>query len=69
VILSSQSDTGHPLIDEPSILPGDDMIGVINPARKSELVNRSASTFEQGQNAAAAIRGAQTEPAGRSSAG
>jgi hypothetical protein len=29
------------------------MIGVIDPARKSELVNCSAAAFEPGQNAAA----------------
>ena len=29
------------------------MISAIDPARKSELVNRSAAAFEPGQNAAA----------------
>jgi hypothetical protein len=64
--LGPQSDSGHPVINEPSILPGADMIGVIDPAGKSELVNRSVSTFEPGRNAAA---GGQTELADRSSAG
>jgi hypothetical protein len=27
------------------------MFGVIDPARKSELINRSAAAFEPGQNA------------------
>src|ERR1700722_362869 len=53
VILRAQSDPGYPLINEPSILPGADMIGVVDPARKSELVNRPASAFEPGQNASA----------------
>ena len=52
VVLRTQSDPGHPLINEPSILPGANMIGVIDPARKSELVSRSASAFEPGQKAA-----------------
>ena len=70
VVLRPQSDPGHPLINEPRILPGADMIGVIDPARKSELVNRSPSAFEPGQNAAAGwVRGAQIEQAGLSSAG
>ncbi len=50
-IFLAQSNTGHPFVNEPSILPGADMIGVIDPARKSEFVNRSASAFEPGQNA------------------
>jgi hypothetical protein len=55
---------------EPSILPRADMIGVIGPARKSELVNRSTSVFEPGQNAdAGRVRGAQIRPADLSSAG
>jgi hypothetical protein len=42
------------------------MIGVIDPARKDELVQRAASVFEPGQNAAA---GGFEEWDGRSSAG
>ena len=53
VVLRPQSDSGHPLVNEPSVLPSADMVGVIDPAWKSELVNRSASAFEPGQNAAA----------------
>jgi hypothetical protein len=34
-------------------LPRADVIGVIEPARKDELVKRAASAFEPGQNAAA----------------
>ena len=33
--LGPQSDSGHPVLNEPSILPGADMIGVIDPARKA----------------------------------
>jgi hypothetical protein len=32
------------------------MIGVINSARKDELIKRAASPFEPGQNAAARAR-------------
>jgi hypothetical protein len=53
VVRRPQSDSGHPLINEPCILPGADMVGVIDPARKNELVNRSTSAFEPGQDAAA----------------
>ena len=54
VILGAQSDSGHLLVHKPSILPSADMIGVIDPARKDELVERAASAFEPCQNAAAA---------------
>jgi hypothetical protein len=53
VILRPQSNSGHPLINEPGILPGADMVGVVDPARKGELVNCSVSAFELGENAAA----------------
>jgi len=53
VVFWAQSDPGHPLINKSSILPSADMIGVIGPARKDELVKRAASAFEPGQNAAA----------------
>ena len=53
IVLRPQSDPGHPLINEPSILPGADMISVIDPARKSEFLDRSTSAFEPSQNAAA----------------
>ncbi len=53
VIVGAQANTSHPLINEPGKLAGADVIGVIDPARKGELVNRSASAFELGQNATA----------------
>ena len=53
VVLRPQSDSGHPLSDEPGILPRADMIGVIDPARKSELVNSPTSAFKSDQNAPA----------------
>src|SRR5258708_6201262 len=53
VILRTQSDPGHPLVNKSSILPSADMIGVIDTAREDELVKRAASAFEPGQNAAA----------------
>jgi hypothetical protein len=53
VVLGLSSDPGQPLIDESSILPSADIIGVIDPARKDELARRAASAFEPAQNAAA----------------
>jgi|HubBroStandDraft_2_1064218.scaffolds.fasta_scaffold746786_2 hypothetical protein len=53
IVLATQSDPSHPLVDEPGILPRADAVGVIDPARKDEVVERAASTFKPGQNAAA----------------
>jgi hypothetical protein len=53
VVLRPQSDPGHPLLNEPGILPGADMIRAIDPARKGEIVNSSTSAFEPRQDAAA----------------
>jgi hypothetical protein len=53
VVLRPQSDAGYPLINEPSILSGADMLGVIDAARRDELVKRAASAFEPDQNATA----------------
>lgn len=53
VVLWTQADPDYPLIDEARILPGADVIGVIDPAGKHEIVKRPASTFEPGKNAAA----------------
>lgn len=36
-VVRLQSDPGHPLIDEASMLPGADMIGVIDPGREREI--------------------------------
>ncbi len=52
VVLRAQSDPGHPFINEPGVLPGADVVHVINPARKDELVECAASAFEPSQNAA-----------------
>jgi len=46
VVFWAQSDPGHPLINKSSILPSADMVGMINSARKDELVKRTTSTFE-----------------------
>ena len=37
IILPEQSNPGYPLINKSSILPGADMIGVIDPARKDKV--------------------------------
>ncbi len=44
VVLPAQSDPGDPLINEPSILPSADMIGMIDPTWKDEVVERAAAT-------------------------
>jgi hypothetical protein len=53
VILPMQPDPSHPLLNEPRILPGTDVIGVIDSAREGEVVDRAAPTFKLGENAAA----------------
>ena len=53
VVLPAQSDPGDPLINEPIILPSADMIGMIDPAWKDEVVERAAAAFEPCQNTAA----------------
>ena len=53
VVLPAQSDPGYPLVNKSSILPSADMIGMIDPARKDEVVERASATFEPSQNTAA----------------
>ena len=53
VILPAQSDPGDPLINEASMLPSADMIGMIDPAWKDEVVERAAAAFKPRQNTAA----------------
>ena len=53
VVLVAQSNSADPLINEPSILPSADMIGMIDPAWKDEVVERAAAAFEPCQNTAA----------------
>jgi len=45
VILPTQTNSGYPLIDETGILPGADVIGVLDSAGKHEIVKRPSSTF------------------------
>ena len=49
VVLPAQSDPSDPFVDEPGILPGADMIGMINPAREGVVVESAPSTFEPGE--------------------
>jgi len=53
IVLPAQSDPGDPLINKTSILPSADMIGMIDPTWKDEVVERAAAAFEPCQNAAA----------------
>ena len=53
VVLVAQSNPADPLINEPSILPSADMIGMIDTAWKDEVVERAAAAFEPCQNTAA----------------
>ncbi len=53
VVLPAQPNPGHPLINEASVLPGADMIDMINPARKDEVDERTSSAFEPSEDAGA----------------
>src|SRR5208337_1206087 len=69
VVLPAQSDPGDPFINEPSILPSTDMIGMIG----SGLERRSRRACRHGARAMPEycrepVRGARTERVGRSSA-
>ena len=46
VVLSPKPDGGHPLIDQPGILSGTDVIGVIRSAREHEVVQRAAAALQ-----------------------
>src|ERR1700678_3093234 len=52
VVLPAQSDRSDPFVDEPGILPGADMIGMINPAREGVVVESATSTFEPSEQTA-----------------
>jgi hypothetical protein len=43
IVLPAQADPGHPRVNKSSILASADMIGVIEPVRKDELVKGAAS--------------------------
>jgi hypothetical protein len=45
VVLPTQSDPGDPFVNEPGILPGADMIGMINPAWEGVVIESASSTF------------------------
>jgi hypothetical protein len=53
VVLLAQPNSGDPLVNETSILTGADVIAMIDPARKDEVVERASSAFEPSENAAA----------------
>jgi hypothetical protein len=53
VVFPAQSNRSDPFVDESSILPRADMIGVIDPTWKDEVVERAAAAFEPCQNTAA----------------
>ena len=48
-VLPAKPDCSDPFVDEPGILPRADMIGMINPARESVVVESTFSTFEPGE--------------------
>ena len=52
VVLTAQSNPSYPLVNEAGILPGADVIGVVNPAREDEVVERTSSAFEPCMDAA-----------------
>jgi hypothetical protein len=53
VVLLAQLNPDYPLVEETSILTGADVIGVFNPTRKEEVVERGSSAFEPSEDAAA----------------
>ena len=53
VVLSAQPNPGHPLVNEASILPSADMVGMINSARKDKVFERASSALEPSEDAAA----------------
>ena len=53
VILRPQANPSCPLIDEASILPGADMLSMVNPAREDEVVESASAAFEPGKDAPA----------------
>lgn len=55
VAWSSRRDPGHPVIHKLSILPGADMICVIDPAWKDEIVKHTAATFKPSEDAVAGV--------------
>ncbi|BAE52453.1 hypothetical protein amb3649 [Paramagnetospirillum magneticum AMB-1] len=53
VVLRTQTDPSNPFIDETRILTSADVLGMIDPAGKHEIVKRASSTIEPGKNAVA----------------
>ena len=53
IVLPSQPDRGHPLINQPGILPRADVAGVIDAAWKHKIIQRAFTTFEPCQEARA----------------
>ena len=53
IVLPEQSNPGYPLINKSCILPGADMLGVIDPARKDKVVKGASATFKPSQDAGA----------------
>ena len=49
VVLPAKSDPSHPFVDETGIPPRAEMIGMINPAWESVVVESASSTFEPGE--------------------
>jgi len=54
-VLPAQPNLGHPLVNEASILPGADVIGMINPTGKDEVIERASSAFDPSEDAAAGV--------------
>ena len=48
VVLPAQSDPGHPLVDESSLLPSADMIGMIDPASADKTIDAHGLTVAPG---------------------
>lgn len=53
IFLGAQPDSSDPFVNETSILAGTDVFGMINAARKDEIVKCATSTFQPCQETAA----------------
>lgn len=56
VIFATQPDSGDPLIDQPGILASAEMIGMIDPARKCEIIYGAASPLKPREQACSDFR-------------
>ena len=52
VVVSAQADGCHPHVDQPSVLTGADVRGMVDPAREDEVVHCATATLQPREDAA-----------------